>query len=71
MMVHADPTQSHIVALAVLDPPTAIELVSKVLGKTLSASQMGELETAVKDGKVKQAVLQGFKKAAKQHGLAG
>ncbi|ORX34097.1 hypothetical protein BD324DRAFT_653376 [Kockovaella imperatae] len=71
LMVHADPTQSYLVALAVLDPSKASELITRVCGKTIPATNLQELEEAVKKPEVKQAVLDSFRKIAVKQMFTG
>ena len=71
LLVHGDSSRSHLIALGVLDPVQASGLVSKVLGQPVAASDVASLEKAVKDKRVRQAVLRSLADIAKQHKLNG
>lgn len=70
-MVHGDSLRSHLIALAVLDPATAAPFVSRVIGKNVSASDVGKLQELVKDKRVRKAVVAALAKAGKERGLNG
>lgn len=71
LLVHGDSTRSSIVAVAVLDPQHASNLVKHVLGKSVSPSDLQALENLVADPKVRKEVLKGFTKVARQNRLNG
>jgi long-chain acyl-CoA synthetase len=71
LLVHGDSTRSCLVAIGVLDPEKAVALVERATGKKVTAADLGLLEKAVQDKKVRQAVLKGLAKVAKQQKLNG
>ncbi|WWD18202.1 hypothetical protein CI109_102652 [Kwoniella shandongensis] len=71
LLVHGDSTRSHLIALAVLDPIQAASLVSSVLGKNVTPTELKALEELVQDKKVRKAVLKGLGRKAKQQKLNG
>jgi long-chain acyl-CoA synthetase len=71
LLVHGDSTRSSIVAVGVLDPAHASGLVKKVLGKTVSPTDIGTLDRLVADQRVRKEVLKGLTKVAKQNKLNG
>ena len=71
LMVHGDSTRSSLVALAVLDPIHAAALVSTVLGKGHSQTDMASLEEAVQDKRVRKAVVKSLAKVARKNKLNG
>jgi len=71
LLVHGDSDRSSLVAIAVVDPLQAASLVNRVLGKNISPSDLAQLEEAVKDTKVKAAVLKNLAKVSKANKLNG
>jgi long-chain acyl-CoA synthetase len=71
LLVHADPVRSHLVALAVCDPMQAAKLVSSVLKQNVTSSDIALLEKAVKDKRVRNAVVQSMGQVGKENKLNG
>ena len=71
LLVHADSSRSHLIALAVLDPARAAELVKRVTGRNVSPGDLAGLETAIQDKKVKKEVLKSFAETAKKQKFNG
>lgn len=71
LLVHGDSTRSSLVALGVLDPIQAAALVTSILGKGVSASDLKGLEQAVQDKRVRKAVVKNLAKTARKHKLNG
>lgn len=71
LMVHGDSTRSSIVALAVLDPAHAANLVQSVTGQSVRAGDLVALEEAVKDKRIRKEVINGLAKVGKKNKLNG
>lgn len=71
LMVHGDSTRSSLVALAVLDPVQAAALISAVLGKGVSQTDLAAMEEAVQDKRVRKAVVKNLAKVARKNKLNG
>jgi len=71
LVVHADSTRSHLVALAVLDPLKAASLVQNVLGTKLSSEDLNGLERAVNDKRVRREVIKNLAKIGREKKLNG
>jgi len=71
LLVHGDSTQPSIVAVAVLDPLQASGLVKKVSGKSVPATDLAALETAVVDPRIRKEILKGLTQVAKKNRLNG
>lgn len=67
--LYGDSFQPHLVAVAVPDPPQFAPFASKVVGRTISATDEAALDAATKDPKVIEAVLKEFIKLGKSQNL--
>jgi long-chain acyl-CoA synthetase len=65
--VHGDPTQSTLVAIFGIDLENFPAFASKILGRTVSASDHAELKAAANDPKVKQAFIKKLDDIARGH----
>jgi long-chain acyl-CoA synthetase len=71
LLVHGDSSRSSLVAIGVLDPERAAGLVASVSGKKIAAGDMASLEVAVKDPKIKQAVMANLAKTSRKFKMNG
>ncbi|OCF43256.1 long-chain acyl-CoA synthetase [Kwoniella heveanensis CBS 569] len=71
LLVHGDSTRSSLVALGVLDPIHAANLVSSVLGKHVRPEDLVALNELAQDKRVRKAVLKKLAKVARQNKLNG
>ena len=71
LLVHGDSTRSSLVAIGVVDPIRGAELVNRVLGKSLAATDVPGLEAGVRDQKVRKVVLDSLRRIARDKKLNG
>jgi long-chain acyl-CoA synthetase len=71
LMVHGDSTRSSLVALAVLDPAQAANLVQSVTGQSVKAGDIAALEKAINDKRIRKEVIHGLAKVGKKNKLNG
>ncbi|BEJ13229.1 hypothetical protein CspHIS471_0304030 [Cutaneotrichosporon sp. HIS471] len=69
LLVHADSLRSSLVAVGILEPTLASNLVAQVLGKKISPTDEAALEEAVKDPKVRAHLVKQFQQVAKANKL--
>lgn len=65
--VHGDPTESTLVAVFGIDPPTFAPFASKILQRTVEPTDVEGLRAAAQDPKVKQAFLKMLDKIGRKH----
>lgn len=69
--VHGDSVQTFLVGIFGVQPDTFAPFASKVLGRTIDATDIEGLKSVLGDDKVRKAVLRDLEKIAKKHKLAG
>ncbi|GAA5975064.1 hypothetical protein JCM11641_000016 [Rhodosporidiobolus odoratus] len=71
LYVHGDSLRDHLVALCVVDPVHFAPLAARVLGKSLTPTQVVELEEAAQDERVVEEVAEQLGRYAKEARLVG
>ncbi|WWC88193.1 uncharacterized protein L201_003098 [Kwoniella dendrophila CBS 6074] len=71
LLVHGDSTRSNLVAIAVLDPIQIAPLIHNLLGKSLKPEDLNALEEAIKDKRIRKAILKRLARKAKENKLNG
>jgi long-chain acyl-CoA synthetase len=71
LYVHGDSLQSFLVAVVVPDPVQLAALASNVTGTKVSPEDRASLDQAIKDPRIKNAVLTTLTKEAKRNDLKG
>lgn len=71
IFVHGDSLQSYLLGVIVPDPVQLATLASKIQGKNIRPEDAAALEAAIKDPKVKAAILHMLTRDAITHGLKG
>lgn len=69
--VHGDSIQDFLVAIFGVMPDMFAPFASKVLGKTIKATDLQALEAACREGKIRKAVLKELDKVGKKNSFAG
>lgn len=71
LYVHGDSLQSYLLGVVIPDPVQLASIASKVWGKPVSEKDQAELDKAIKDPKVHDAILDTLNKHARGAGLSG
>ncbi|TKY88108.1 hypothetical protein EX895_002818 [Sporisorium graminicola] len=71
LLVHGDSLRDYLIGISVPEPTTFAPLVSKILGKQVSAEDTAALSEACKDEKVIAAYLDQYTKIARKNKLKG
>ena len=69
--VHGDSVQTFLVALFGIQPDTFAPFASKILGREVSATDVGQLQAAAADDKIRQAVLNDLGRIGRKSKFAG
>ncbi|PWY86334.1 acetyl-CoA synthetase-like protein [Aspergillus sclerotioniger CBS 115572] len=69
--VHGDSVQTFLVAIFGVQPDTFAAFASKVLGRTIDATDIEGIGSILDDTKIRKAVLKDLDRVAKKHKLAG
>ncbi|BCR98986.1 putative AMP-binding enzyme [Aspergillus luchuensis] len=69
--VHGDSVQTFLVAIFGVQPDTFAVFASKVLGRTIEATDIEGIKSVLNDTKIRKAVLRDLSRIAKKHKLAG
>lgn len=69
--IHGDSVQTFLVGIFGVQPDAFAAYASKVLGRTISATDLDAIRSVLDDDKIRRAVLRDFEKVARKHKLAG
>ncbi|KAJ5763144.1 AMP-dependent synthetase/ligase [Penicillium manginii] len=69
--VHGDSVQTFLVGIFGISPDMYAPFASKVLGKTIDATDLEAVKATLSDEKIRRAVLRDLERVAKKHKLAG
>lgn len=69
--VHGDSMQTFLVGVFGVQPDMFAPFASKVLGRTIAATDLEAIKTALNDDRIRRAVLRDLERVAKKHKLAG
>lgn len=69
--VHGDSMQTFLVGILGVQPDMFAAFASKVLGRTIGATDLEAIKTTLDDEKIRRAVLRDLERVAKKHKLAG
>lgn len=69
--IHGDSVQTFLVGIFGVMPDTFAAFASKVLGRSIEATDFEAIKKAAEDDKIRRAVLQDLARVAKKHKLAG
>jgi long-chain acyl-CoA synthetase len=69
--VHGDSVQTFLVAIFGVQPDTFAPFASKILGRQISATDVGQIKTAAADEKIRQAVLKDLDRIGRKNKFAG
>ena len=69
--VHGDSVQTFLVAIFGVQPDTFAVFASKVLGRTIEATDIEGIKSVLNDTKIRKAVLKDLNRIARKHKLAG
>ncbi|KAI9933359.1 hypothetical protein ASPWEDRAFT_30200 [Aspergillus wentii DTO 134E9] len=69
--IHGDSVQTFLVAIFGVQPDMFAPFASKVLGQTISPTDIDAIKAAASDDKIRKAVLKDLERVARKHKLAG
>lgn len=69
--IHGDSVQTYLVGIFGVQPDAFAAYASKVLGRTIGATDNDAIKSILDDEKVRSSVLRDFEKVARKHKLAG